>query len=191
MVLTLTEDIFIQSKLGKEDKSDISEIRIHNLSDFEVKISQHDKFWCKGFTTRQFFNSKFLTYRLLKKFLHSKTHVLVHFTQWKQHILDIQCFLEEHDFWLKFWLRVRLRIQKTQRVKFWNTKNITRHFLNLKKTTRLNLSYQSYNLSDSKYFIRTRVTFSIDRFTTCQILNDFLNRRQTLKREFHKVSDSK
>ena len=56
MVLTLTEDINIQSEPEKQDKNQILEKKIYNLSDFELKILQRVRLWIEIFTTRQILN---------------------------------------------------------------------------------------------------------------------------------------
>ena len=63
-VLTLPEDIIIQSEPEKQDKNQITEkkfqnsweffeIKFSNASYFETKFSQCIRFWFKNFTTRQ------------------------------------------------------------------------------------------------------------------------------------------
>ena len=58
-MLTLTEDIIIQSEPEKQDKNQISERKFQNLSDFELKFLQRVRFWIKIFTTRQILNWNF------------------------------------------------------------------------------------------------------------------------------------
>ena len=63
LLLTLTENIIIQSEPEKQDKNQISEKKFQNLSDlefnfssasdFEIKISKRVRFWLKSFTKRQ------------------------------------------------------------------------------------------------------------------------------------------
>ena len=52
LVITLTEDIIIQSEPEEQDKTQILEKKFWNLSDFEVKISQGVRFRIKNNTTR-------------------------------------------------------------------------------------------------------------------------------------------
>ena len=56
LVLTLTEDIIIQSEPEKQDKNQISEKFFYNLSDSEIKFLQRVRLWIKNFTTRQILN---------------------------------------------------------------------------------------------------------------------------------------
>ena len=56
LVLTLTEDIIIQTELEKQDKNQILGKKFWNLSDFELKTLQRVRFWIKNFTTRQILN---------------------------------------------------------------------------------------------------------------------------------------
>ena len=58
MIITLTEDIIIQSETEKQDKNQISEKKFCNFSDFELKISQRVRFWFDVFTTRQILDWK-------------------------------------------------------------------------------------------------------------------------------------
>ena len=53
LVLTFTEDIIIQSEPEKQDKNQISEKKLYNLSEFEKQILQRFRFCFKSFTTRQ------------------------------------------------------------------------------------------------------------------------------------------
>ena len=62
MVLTLTEEINIQSEPEKQDKNQISEKIFYNVSDSELKFLQHVRFRIKIFTTRQ----------ILKKYIYKK-----------------------------------------------------------------------------------------------------------------------
>ena len=43
-MLTLIEDIVIQSEPGKQDKNQISEKTFYNVSDSEIKFLQHVRF---------------------------------------------------------------------------------------------------------------------------------------------------
>ena len=54
LILTLPEDIIIQSKPKKQDKSHILEEKFQNLSDLELNFSQRVRFWFKSFTTPHF-----------------------------------------------------------------------------------------------------------------------------------------
>ena len=56
LVLTLTEDINIQSEPEKRDKNQISQKKFKNFLDFELKILQRVRFRIKSFTTCQIFN---------------------------------------------------------------------------------------------------------------------------------------
>ena len=55
-MLTLTEDIIIQSDPEKQDKNQISEKSFYNVSDSELKFLQGVIFWIEIFTTRQIVN---------------------------------------------------------------------------------------------------------------------------------------
>ena len=67
-LLTLTENIIIQSESKKQDKNQISEKKFQNLpdlefnfsnaSDFETKITKRYRFWLKSFTKRQILDWK-------------------------------------------------------------------------------------------------------------------------------------
>ena len=59
LVLTLTEDIIIQSEPEKQDENQISEKKFWNLSNFQLKFSNAVDFETKFFTTRQILLSYF------------------------------------------------------------------------------------------------------------------------------------
>ena len=55
-VITLIEDIVIQSEPEKQDKNQTSVKNFYNVSDFELKFLQRVGFWNKIFKRRQIFN---------------------------------------------------------------------------------------------------------------------------------------
>ena len=72
LVITLTEDIIIQSEPEKQDKNQISEKKFWNLSDFELKFSKRVRFWFEVFTTRHiliwsFYNASDFDYKKIKR----------------------------------------------------------------------------------------------------------------------------
>ena len=130
------------------------------MLDFQIKTIQHVRFWVKSFTTRQnlvrknktrwIFNQKFFDMSDFEKFsAFKKTHVLVHFTPWKRHILHLSWFFKKFDFVLKIPLRGR----------FWIEKNTTRQILNWRK----------HNPSDFELKKIQHVRFWIEKNTTRQI----------------------
>ena len=66
MVITLTEEIIIQSEPEKQDKNQILEKNFYNVSDSDLKFLQRVRFRNKVFTVRQ----------VLKKYMYLKSMIL-------------------------------------------------------------------------------------------------------------------
>ena len=57
-MLTLIEDIIIQSEPEKQDENQISEKIFHNVSDSEIKFLRRVSFWTKLFFRKRDFKEK-------------------------------------------------------------------------------------------------------------------------------------
>ena len=148
MVITLTEDIILESEPEKQDKNQISEKTFWKLSDFELKFSQRLRFWFEVFTTRQIMDWKkcnaldfeFIIFRYVRLWncLHPQKSRFGSFDSLKMTYFAIFVFFKQHLFELKFSLRDRL----------WIEKNTTPYILNLRKGNASDLELKIYNVSD-------------------------------------------
>ena len=66
MVITLTEEIIIQSEPEKQDENQILEKNFYNVSDSDLKFLQRVRFRNKIFTTRQ----------ILQEYIYLKSMIL-------------------------------------------------------------------------------------------------------------------
>ena len=89
-MLTLIEDIILQSESEKQDKNQIWEKFFYNVSDSELNSLQRVRFWIKNFTTRQIFKNIFYKNTILKKKLILKSTILK-----KKNIFEKQDFEEK------------------------------------------------------------------------------------------------
>ena len=146
LLLTLTENIIIQSEPEKQDKNQIPEKKFQNLpdlefnfsnaSDFEIKISKRYRFWLKSFTKRQILDWK--KYNALDFELKNVGHVIfwknvciqkatfwfVCFTPWKRHFFCIFGAFIKAWFWNEtFQNASHFNLKVLQRVRFGIEKN--------------------------------------------------------------------
>ena len=117
-MLTLIEDIIIQSEPEKQDKNQISEKFLYNVSDFELKLLQRARFWIKFFKTRQILKWKFYDKSDFEEKYFLKSTILKKKIFLKSMILKRKLLLKSR-FWKKkctqkitFWLNLHRKMRK-------------------------------------------------------------------------------
>ena len=124
-----------------------------HASHFELNNSQRVRFWIEKKINALCFETKnFSSCQILKKCLHSKFHVLVHFYPCKRHVLHFLCYFKKHNFELKLFLRVKIRIEK----------NTTRQSPKWKKYYASFFEFENYNAPDFDLKSFQRVGFYIN-----------------------------
>ena len=100
-MLTLIEDIVIQSEPEKQDKNQIPEKIFYNVSHSELKFLQRVRFWIKFFTTRQILYWKFYDASAFEEKYFLKSRNLKKKSILKSTILKKKLFLKSR-IWKKF-----------------------------------------------------------------------------------------
>ena len=124
------------------------------------KKKQRVRFWIKTFSKCP----------ILKNCLHSKNHILIHFTPWKRHFLHFSCVLKSMVLYWKLHYVSDFELEKIQRVRFWIEKKYNASDFEMKKnTTRQILNWKKYNASDFE-MKKKRVRFWNQFFPSWPIL---------------------
>ena len=139
MVLTLTDDIIIQSEPEKQDENQILEMEFQKLSDFELTFSNASnfetknpkrvRFWFKSFTTCHVldwkkynaldFDLKFFRHIIFWKIVCIQKIFFSSLTSWKRHTSHFWCFSKGMISNWNFHYVSDIELKKLQRVRFW------------------------------------------------------------------------
>ena len=133
----------------------------YNASDFELKKIQRLRFWNETLSTCQIF----------KNICIQINDVSFLFTPWKRHFLIFSCFSKKNDFELKFSSRGRFWIEKNTMRQNLSIKEYIASYSVLEKYNSSDLESEKYNAWDFESRKIQRVRFSVQNFTTCQMLS--------------------